>query len=203
MGNVLEMMPGQPDAKKLQLQAAQNIPGNPIVRVIDALGLPMFIGIVVVLLAVLAGLFVMMVNRKSVKPKGGAIRVQQAAAAAVAGSSPEKLPALTKAESYGSLHVTSGPLAGNRFPIPKQGLLIGRDPSRCAVVLTSDTASKEHAWVVPLDSGVVVIDRNSSNGTYVNSTDSPRISKVTLKNGDRIFIGSKNATEITYFNSNS
>jgi pSer/pThr/pTyr-binding forkhead associated (FHA) protein len=53
--------------------------------------------------------------------------------------------------------------------------------------------------VVPLDNGVAVIDRSSANGTYVNSTESPRIAKMVLKNGDRIFIGRKNPTEITYF----
>jgi pSer/pThr/pTyr-binding forkhead associated (FHA) protein len=78
-------------------------------------------------------------------------------------------------------------------------LLIGRDPSLCTVVLPDDTVSKEHAWVVPLDNGVAVIDRSSANGTYVNSTESPRIAKMVLKNGDRIFIGRKNPTEITYF----
>jgi len=61
--------------------------------------------------------------------------------------------------------------------------------------------SKEHAWVVPLDNGVAVIDRNSSNGTYVNSTDSPRINKVILKDGDRIFVGRSNPTEIMYLSS--
>jgi len=78
---------------------------------------------------------------------------------------------------------------------------VGRDPSLCSVVLQDDTVSKEHAWIVPLDNGVAVIDRSSANGTYVNSTDSPRISKMLLKSGDHIFIGRKDATEITYFGS--
>ena len=47
-------------------------------------------------------------------------------------------------------------------------------------MLNEDTVSKEHAWIVPLDTGVVVIDRGSANGTYVNSTESPRVSKVGL-----------------------
>jgi pSer/pThr/pTyr-binding forkhead associated (FHA) protein len=50
-----------------------------------------------------------------------------------------------------------------------------------------------------VDDGVAVIDRNSANGTYVNSVDSPRINKFVLKNGDRIFVGRKNPTEITFF----
>jgi len=90
-------------------------------------------------------------------------------------------------------------LNGNRFPIPKAGVLIGRDSTKCNIVIADDTVSKEHAWVVPVDHEVVVIDRGSSNGTYVNSTDSPRVNKVALKNGDRLYIGKKGAAVLTYF----
>jgi pSer/pThr/pTyr-binding forkhead associated (FHA) protein len=109
-------------------------------------------------------------------------------------------PAPPAQESFGTLHVGGGPLAGNRFPIPKAGLLIGRDPTRCTVVLADESISKEHAWVVPLDNGVAVIDRNSANGTFVNSTDSPRINKVVLRHGDRVFLGKNNGTVFTYYN---
>ncbi len=101
-------------------------------------------------------------------------------------------------QSYGSLHCVSGALSGHRFPIPKQGLLIGRDSSKCQIVLPDDAVSKEHAWVVPLDGSVMLIDRGSTNGVFVNSLDSPRVSKVPLKNGDRILIG-KSAATFTYY----
>jgi pSer/pThr/pTyr-binding forkhead associated (FHA) protein len=45
----------------------------------------------------------------------------------------------------------------------------------------------------------VVIDRGSSNGTFLNSTDTPGVNKVALKSGDRIFIGKKGAAVFTYF----
>ena len=77
--------------------------------------------------------------------------------------------------------------------------MIGRDPAKCTVVLSDDSVSKEHAWVVPLDNGVAIIDRNSANGTYVNSVDSPRINKVVLRHGDRVFLGRKNGTVFTYY----
>jgi serine protease Do len=97
--------------------------------------------------------------------------------------------------SYGSLQCVSGALSGQRFPVSKQGLLIGRDPSKCQIVLPDDGVSKEHAWVVPLeDGGVVLIDRGSTNGVYINSTDTPKVSKVSLKDGDRILIGKSSAT---------
>jgi pSer/pThr/pTyr-binding forkhead associated (FHA) protein len=142
---------------------------------------------------------------KSGSVQQGTVVLQQRHAEAAAGAGQAAVSAMPEAaklsstQSFGSLQIANGPMAGNRFVIPKDGLLIGRDSSRCAVVLSLDSVSKEHAWVVPLDNGVAVIDRNSENGTYVNSTDTPRVSKLILKDGDRIFVGRKNPTEITYF----
>ena len=65
--------------------------------------------------------------------------------------------------------------------------------------MPDDAVSGQHAWVVPVDRGVVVIDKESTNGTYVNSVDSPRVSKVGLNNGDRIYLGKKGAAAFTYF----
>jgi pSer/pThr/pTyr-binding forkhead associated (FHA) protein len=104
-------------------------------------------------------------------------------------------------QSYGSLIVSGGPLTGNRFQVTKAGLTIGRDPAKCTVVLADDSISKEHAFVVPVENGVALIDRNSANGTYVNSTDSPRINKVVLRHGDRVYLGKKNPTVFTYYTS--
>jgi hypothetical protein len=197
MVTVLETMPRQPDAEKLRDKAKINESEEGIV---GRLGLPTVIGSAVALLLIASIAFALSVKRKP-----------QPVSPAVTGQSPETMPVGVQAnarpavidqqKAFGTLQVTTGPLAGNRFAIPKSGLLIGRDPARCAVVLTGDSVGREHAWVVPLDNGVVVIDRDSTNGTYVNSTESPRISKIALKDGDRIFIGQKNPTAITYFSS--
>jgi S1-C subfamily serine protease len=204
MGSVLEEMPNQPDAMKLQLQSAQNIRNlNPVQYWIDRLGIGEFAVLATVLVLVLFVAVLLLVRKPGTKPVVASAPLQRAA---------EPLPAtvasvqtvnavLPGIESFGSLYVSNGPLSGNRFQIPKKGLLIGRDAAQCGLVLPDDNVSKEHAWVVPLDNGVAVIDRSSTNGTYVNSADSPRINKMLLKNGDRIFIGRKNPTEITYFSS--
>jgi hypothetical protein len=204
MGSVLEMEPNQPDAAKLQLQAAENMRNqNPISYWIDRLGAGVFVaaGVVVVLLVL-----IVLLARRATPAAHTAQTVplaraaeQQAPAETIVESSAK--PALASPESFGSIYIVCGPLKGNRFLIPKKGLLIGRDPSVCAVVLPDDTVSKEHAWVLPMDDGMAVIDRNSVNGTYVNSTDSPRVAKMKIANGDRIFIGRKNPTEMTYFSS--
>ncbi len=117
----------------------------------------------------------------------------------VASASPHAASGIPE-RSFGSVQCTAGAAQGRRFPITKQGLLIGRDASKCQVVLPDDAVSKEHAWVVPLEDGVVVIDRGSTNGIYVNSTESPRVNKVRLQHGDRIYIG-KGVAVFTYLSS--
>ncbi len=195
LNDVLAMSPGQPDATRLQNVAARNERNESSVdRVRHSAG-PFLWPI-----AVGAILLIAFVAWRLLKP----------ARPAPQPPSPTTPPALSDLKptvvspipppsgdsgrtNFGTLHVTAGALNGNRFPIPKAGLLIGRDSAKCNIVISDDTISKEHAWVVPLDHEVVVIDRGSSNGTYVNSTDSPRVNKVALKDGDRLFIGKKGA----------
>lgn len=156
-------------------------------------GTLLWVAVAVVLLAV--GVFAM--TRK--KPQLASAPLATAAVAGAPMGRPQlsSPPAGPAGQTYGSLQCVSGPLSGQRFPVPKQGLLIGRDSSKCQVVLSEDDVSKEHAWVVPLEGGVVLIDRGSTNGVFINSMDSPRVSKVPLKNGDRILIG-RSAATFTY-----
>ena len=103
--------------------------------------------------------------------------------------------------SFGSVQVTAGSLTGQKFKITKAGILVGTDPAKCQICVTEDAISHEHAWIVPVDNRVVVIDRGSTNGTYINSVDSPRVSKVGLQNGDRVYLGKKGSVVLTYFSS--
>src|ERR1017187_7719536 len=67
------------------------------------------------------------------------------------------------------LAATSGLLSGRTFTITSKGLVIGRDPNNCQVVLADDQVSRQHAWIGLDEAGQVVIrDKNSANGTYVN-----------------------------------
>ena len=112
-----------------------------------------------------------------------------------------ELPRPPAEPAFGSVQITAGSLSGKRFKITKAGLLIGTDAQKCQIVVTEDTISHEHAWIVPVDNRVVVIDRGSTNGTYINSLDSPRVSKVGLQNGDRVYLGKKGSVVLTYFSS--
>lgn len=159
------------------------------------------IGAVAVLLIILTAVFLLM-RRKSPAPvpAGSApFPVTPVVVDANFQRGPTEL-APPPVQSYGSVQGTGGPMAGRRFDVTKEGLLIGRDASKCQIVVNDDAVSKEHAWIVPLDGGTVVIDRGSTNGTYVNSINSPKISKVRLQNGDKIFIG-KGVATFTYHTS--
>jgi serine protease Do len=122
----------------------------------------------------------------------GTVRVEAAA---------PPIPPAPIEQAYGSVQVTAGSLTGKRFKITKAGLLIGTDSQKCQIVVSEDTVSHEHAWIVPVDNRVVVIDRGSTNGTYINSLESPRVSKVGLQNGDRVYLGKKGSVVLTYFSS--
>jgi hypothetical protein len=195
-------MPGEPDAQRLAA-AAEACP----VSAIDIVtGNPVVIGVGGVILLLVLFLVLRKKPAPAVAGAGPAIAggPQMAAVPPPPGVMPPPPglpPGGVPAHSFGSVQITSGALSGRRFPITKEGLLIGRDPAKCQVVVNEDTVSKEHAWIVPVESGVVVIDRGSANGTFVNSTESPRVSKVGLNNGDRVYIGKQGAAVLTYYTS--
>lgn len=194
-GNVLQFMPNLADAEQYrQASIACWDHTNTFQRFMLTSGWVLY---VLVGIAILAGAAVLLRRRPA------PVMARAGAGGTVVNSqvmAPGALPSAGRETAYGSLQVTSGPLSGKTFKLTKEGVLIGRSP-KCQLVLTDDTVSTEHAWIVPVSEGVVVIDRGSSNGTYVNSVDSPRVSKVGLRNGDRVYIGKKNATVVTYFSS--
>ena len=206
LNDVLAMMPGQPDASRLVLvAAAQERTENPVTRMTEGTS-PMLIGgVALVAIIIVGGIIWFAMSRKPapapILSAGGAVAIPLGAGAPRpnGGGMAATLPPPDR--QFGTLHVTAGPLNGNRFPISKAGVLVGRDSTKCNVVVPDESVSKEHAWIVPVDNDVVVIDRNSANGTYVNSTDTPRINKVILKNGDRVILGRKGNVVLTYFSS--
>ncbi len=73
-----------------------------------------------------------------------------------------------------------------RYDFDKEEVLIGRIPSG-DIVLRSTNVSKQHARIVQRDGKFFIIDRKSTNGSYVNGK---RVSAPqSLRNGDRLFIG--------------
>ena len=68
-----------------------------------------------------------------------------------------------------SLHVISGAFMGQVIPIPEEGIVFGRDPSRCNLILQSSDISRMHARLTPsmTGSGAILEDLSSTNGTFL------------------------------------
>jgi len=82
---------------------------------------------------------------------------------------------------------TSGFLSGRTFSITPKGLIVGRDQSKCQIVLADDQISRQHAWVGLNEAGQIVLrDRDSSNGSFVNKV---RVQEVVLKPNDMVSFG--------------
>lgn len=198
--SVLNIMPNEPDALRL-MQASEKCAAEEgvIGRAMEGSTWMLYsaVGLVVIVTAFL------LMRRKA--PAGAAaVAVQGAPQVGGARAEPAPRPELPRPSAepcFGSVQVTAGALSGQKFKITKAGLLVGSDASKCQICVTEDTISREHAWIVPVDNRVVVIDRGSTNGTYINSVDSPRVSKVGLQNGDRVYLGKKGSVVLTYFNS--
>ncbi|MGA2111984.1 MAG: FHA domain-containing protein [Anaerolineales bacterium] len=91
------------------------------------------------------------------------------------------------------LILQSGPLAGERFPIPPEGLLIGRG-KECDVVLSDRKVSRRHARLIRNGADTQVEDLGSKNGTCVNGN--PVEGRQALRDGDTVQIAL--AVQATY-----
>jgi pSer/pThr/pTyr-binding forkhead associated (FHA) protein len=95
---------------------------------------------------------------------------------------------------FGSLVGVSGPFAGKRIPIDPEGFYIGRDKEMSSIVIDDSKISRRHVWVGVRDGQVTAIEQESTNGTFLNSVDSPRITRVVLKAGDLLILASEVAS---------
>lgn len=100
--------------------------------------------------------------------------------------------------NLGTITCTTGVLAGQRWEIPAEGLYIGRDRSLCQVVIDDPRISKRQAWIGQRSSRMTAIDLGSSNGTFLNRTDSQRIAEVFLNRGDTLILGDANVAQFLY-----
>lgn len=99
-------------------------------------------------------------------------------------------PAPAEPPSTYRLVATAGLLTNRTFHIGPKGLTIGRDPSKCQVIIPDDEISRLHAWIGLNELGEVLLrDNNSANGTYVNKA---RITEKVLRPTDQIALGNSN-----------
>jgi hypothetical protein len=86
------------------------------------------------------------------------------------------------------LIVDDGPDQGTTAALVKGQILVGRDPATCDLVLSDNTASRNHARLqIAADGTFQIEDLNSSNGTFIN--DQPITGIVRISPEDQILIG--------------
>lgn len=82
--------------------------------------------------------------------------------------------------------MVSGSDAGHRFDLNDgHELLVGR-ASDCAIVIDNDSVSRHHASLVRVMGRWIVIDQQSTNGTFLNDR---RVERSELKDGELLRIG--------------
>ena len=74
----------------------------------------------------------------------------------------------------------------DRYLVESEKTFIGRDPSKCQIVLNDTEVSSVHAVIIKNNVMVSIEDLNSSNGTILNGD---RINKATLSHNDEFVIG--------------
>ena len=90
-----------------------------------------------------------------------------------------------KPKADACLVVIYGQHIGHKHPLKPGEVVIGRS-SQAQIQVDHESVSRRHARVVLTDSGVLMTDLGSTNGTYVN--DEP-INERTLAHGDLIKVG--------------
>ena len=83
------------------------------------------------------------------------------------------------------LVITEGALAGQRWPIDQEVVLIGRSET-CDLVLPERQISRQHARLRRQDDGYYIEDLGSKNGTFLNGQPLPPFVPHRLKDGDEL-----------------
>lgn len=111
------------------------------------------------------------------------------------GSAPVPMP-IPQPPAGWELRAVSGTLAGRSYPVDSR-LLLGRDPSRCDVVLDhgEESVSRRHCELTVDGEGLLLADCGSSNGTFLASGDRLAAGDSRrLYEGDRFYVGSRAIT---------
>lgn len=104
-------------------------------------------------------------------------------------------PPKVEGKTFGTLTLSTGGQLGKSYSIGEKGLVIGREPGQCDIVISDTNVSRIHAWVTVEKGETVVIDRGSTNGTFVNNN---KVEKAKLKSGDVIQLGQKCPTTLVF-----
>src|SRR5512138_92262 len=82
------------------------------------------------------------------------------------------------------VHASDEGEAGRRYPVHEEDVTLGREEGN-TVVVASDQASRRHARIFASGGAHVLVDLDSTNGTYLNSK---LVKEQTLRHGDVVRI---------------
>jgi pSer/pThr/pTyr-binding forkhead associated (FHA) protein len=92
-------------------------------------------------------------------------------------------------QPIGIVSFTSGKLAGRSFPIPEAGLLVGRNSNDVDIAIGHPNISRRHVWIGPRQDRVLLVDFNTTNGTFLNDPNGPRaMGKIVLEPGTTVIL---------------
>ncbi|HJZ88569.1 MAG TPA: GGDEF domain-containing protein [Polyangia bacterium] len=108
--------------------------------------------------------------------------------------SPVEDAASAAAEQYPYLIVLAGNHVGEMYKVIGEVMIIGRG-SHADIQVVDEGISRRHARILCAAGGVWVEDLGSTNGTFVNGN---KIKRESLKDGDKIQVGSTTILKFTY-----
>jgi pSer/pThr/pTyr-binding forkhead associated (FHA) protein len=82
------------------------------------------------------------------------------------------------------VHAPDDSMKGQRFPVAEEDVTLGREEGN-TIVVASDQASRRHARIFLSGGAHVLVDLDSTNGTYLNSK---LVKEQTLRHGDVVRI---------------
>lgn len=178
------LFPGSPDLVRFRADTDRALKSMPLWRRHPVAAT----AFVVAAFGALAAVVIPLISRRSRIPKELLRAKKVETVIAPLGSGLSSLP-------LGRFTILNGVRAGEKLGLGGSGIRIGRESTICEIVLENPKVSRLHAEVVSIDGKVLLIDRNSSNGTYVNDQ---KIDKRFLRDGDIIYFGGRNAIAVAY-----
>jgi pSer/pThr/pTyr-binding forkhead associated (FHA) protein len=82
------------------------------------------------------------------------------------------------------VHAPDASMVGQRVPVGEEDVTLGREEGN-TVLVASDQASRRHARIFTSGGAHVLVDLDSTNGTYLNSK---LVKEQTLRHGDVVRI---------------
>jgi hypothetical protein len=96
---------------------------------------------------------------------------------------------------YGKIEVIVGNQQINTYLITDNPLTIGRDPAQALAIIQEAIVSKLHCSIFFRAGQILIMDLNSTNGTFVNKE---KVSERELNDNDIVFLGKKGTVKLIY-----